>query len=716
MSTPNFIGNEAVFNGIDPQYRVIVNGQCLNNGFAAFIAAINSSESMKSMTAQFAASGGIFKDFGTSGLSVGGQYEPASNTIRIPNSYLVIGSAINAFDDYIHVLSHELTHANNKAIVDSQYTQANSNYNASTRTTNDKNIYLNRLINISIDEEIDAYIAEYNARKLAGASDKDLKRYFSENNYAKLAAAADPTTGLLDPDGFNAYSAMKGFVVNTTPGQTGSTYLNNDAAHYVSALIANGVITSNDAVSIPGVTAEGLVAGGFQGTVRLADSSATSGYVTLTVQFFDDGSKLVTTAIDNKNITQGYDSAGSLENTVTKIDANGDGKTDSITFVIDNQTFSTNGTITKVFNDETWLKAQVQAGRITQAEYNEFVSINTGNMVSGAGGTVTIINGGNNLPGNTNPYGAFYETTSSGPDTAPAIDNRLGKILSASGAALTTSQLAAKDISGDGRLTGAELDGVQMYADLVEDGIIGTGEITSLAQYLINQGMSAAQASNWISTIGIRAEDYKLYTQRSLPGYTASAAAANAQAPAASNTPEPQKSSQTQTAPSQLAAANTGTAIAAPSYSAPSQLAAANTGAAIAAPNYSAPSLLGAANTSAGAQAAPSSELSNYQALRDSDNRYILWADQYSANWIDWQPYHIKINQGTPDSLIGTDGVDNMDAAGYAGYLGGYAGYFNLGALTNFYAGGGDESFGGSNNNDKLFGGTGNDETYQLAA
>jgi EF hand len=518
MTTPNFIGNEAVFNGIDPQYRVIVNGQCLNNGFAAFMAVINSSESMKNMTTQFAASGGTFKDFGTSGLSVGGQYNPENNTIQIPNSYLTTGSVINAFDDYIHVLSHELTHANNKPIVAAQYIQANSNYNASARTTNDKNIYLNRLINISIDEEIDAYIAEYNARKLAGASNQTLKRYF-DKYYDALVAAADPTTGLLDPDGFNAYSAMKGFVVNTTPGQTGSTYLNNNSTHYVTALIANGVITSNDVVSIPGVTAEGLVAGGFQGTVRLADSSAASGYVTLTVQVFDDGSKLVTTAIDNKTITQGYDSAGSLENTVTKIDTNGDGVTDGITIGVDKnndglisagEIFSTSGTKFDVSKDEYSIISAYLNGQITKAQRDDFIAINTANMVGSATSGQVVSVGGGGV--STDPIGAFYESSSPANDLALSIAAKTPVILDAGASSgqngvgpLTAAQLAAKDANGDGKLSGAELNNLKVWVDNGEDGIAntsGTTELTPLSSYLAAQGFSS-----------IRSTDYAFYTK-----------------------------------------------------------------------------------------------------------------------------------------------------------------------------------------------------------
>ncbi len=73
---------------------------------------------------------------------------------------------------------------------------------------------------------------------------------------------------------------------------------------------------------------------------------------------------------------------------------------------------------------------------------------------------------------------------------------------------------------------------------------------------------------------------------------------------------------------------------------------------------------------------------SNYRTLRDTDNLYILPYLQ----WINWSANQIKINKGTQNTLIGTDGNDNFDSSYYKNY----ASWFPT-PLTNFLGGGGDD-------------------------
>jgi|GEM_PF-5590120 len=94
---------------------------------------------------------------------------------------------------------------------------------------------------------------------------------------------------------------------------------------------------------------------------------------------------------------------------------------------------------------------------------------------------------------------------------------------------------------------------------------------------------------------------------------------------------------------------------------------------------------------------------SNYRALRDTGNRY--WINGYL--WIDWAPNQIKFNNGTRNTLIGTDGNDVFDASYYRNY----SAWFPT-VLTNFMAGGGDDQVGGSTGNGSIWGGTGNDTRY----
>ncbi len=98
----------------------------------------------------------------------------------------------------------------------------------------------------------------------------------------------------------------------------------------------------------------------------------------------------------------------------------------------------------------------------------------------------------------------------------------------------------------------------------------------------------------------------------------------------------------------------------------------------------------------------PTAPDSNYRNLRDLDNTY--WINSYQ--YIPFGASQIKINNYNRSYLIGTDGNDAFDASYYAAYNGIY---FNTNLLVNFLAGDGDDVMGGSIRNDRLWGGSGND-------
>jgi Ca2+-binding RTX toxin-like protein len=95
---------------------------------------------------------------------------------------------------------------------------------------------------------------------------------------------------------------------------------------------------------------------------------------------------------------------------------------------------------------------------------------------------------------------------------------------------------------------------------------------------------------------------------------------------------------------------------------------------------------------------------SNYRSLRDTDNTYWIT----TSNYVNWNSNQIKINHWNRDTLIGTDGNDSFDVNYYAAY----SAYFDLGRLTKFLAGNGDDVVGGSARDDQVWGGTGNDVVY----
>jgi Ca2+-binding RTX toxin-like protein len=115
--------------------------------------------------------------------------------------------------------------------------------------------------------------------------------------------------------------------------------------------------------------------------------------------------------------------------------------------------------------------------------------------------------------------------------------------------------------------------------------------------------------------------------------------------------------------------------------------------------------LLSTPNAMDQTQAVPNS---NYRTLRDTDNRYLI---NGGANWIDFSPNQIKINNSNRNILIGTDGNDRFDATYYSNY----PQWINSGLLNQFMGGGGDDMVGGSNGNDQIWGGTGNDALFGYA-
>ncbi|WP_240462055.1 calcium-binding protein [Burkholderia sp. Nafp2/4-1b] len=116
----------------------------------------------------------------------------------------------------------------------------------------------------------------------------------------------------------------------------------------------------------------------------------------------------------------------------------------------------------------------------------------------------TLTYGGRNGYGFTmpsgwyNPIGAFYEAKSAAFDKAASIADKTPVLLDANRWGVGVSALQSRDANRDGKLTGAELDGLQVWIDANEDGIGDAGEFRSLAQAGISE---------------IRAVDYDVITR-----------------------------------------------------------------------------------------------------------------------------------------------------------------------------------------------------------
>nr|WP_230949124.1 hypothetical protein [Burkholderia territorii] len=101
-------------------------------------------------------------------------------------------------------------------------------------------------------------------------------------------------------------------------------------------------------------------------------------------------------------------------------------------------------------------------------------------------------------PGWYNPIGAFYEAKSAAFDKAASIADKTPVLLDANRWGVNVNALHSRDVNRDGKLTGAELSGLQVWIDANEDGIGDAGEFKSLAQSGITE---------------IRAVDYDVITR-----------------------------------------------------------------------------------------------------------------------------------------------------------------------------------------------------------
>ena len=191
------------------------------------------------------------------------------------------------------------------------------------------------------------------------------------------------------------------------------------------------------------------------------------------------------------------------------VDQNGDGKWDSFNVGLDSnhdgaidRFLNTGNTQNTMFDVDRQLLSLFKSGQLGSGFWEDYTDWSTMQLVT------------NNLQSfipdyvipDLSPIGAFYESQSAAYDNAPSIAMKTLRILDGAGRAIGASQLAALDANGDKKLSGEELNGLQSWRDLNEDGVVNQGgvvnELTSLSQALGNVGMSS-----------IRAGDFGFYTE-----------------------------------------------------------------------------------------------------------------------------------------------------------------------------------------------------------
>ncbi|MDR9836437.1 calcium-binding protein [Herbaspirillum huttiense] len=95
------------------------------------------------------------------------------------------------------------------------------------------------------------------------------------------------------------------------------------------------------------------------------------------------------------------------------------------------------------------------------------------------------------------PRQAFREGGASEAESRQSVADRSWRILDSQQQGVTAAQLAARDTNQDGQLSGAELAGLQVWADGNEDGILQPGEITTLADALQRFKLDGLRADNY---------------------------------------------------------------------------------------------------------------------------------------------------------------------------------------------------------------------------
>lgn len=301
---------------------------------------------------------------------------------------------------------------------------------------------------------------------------------------------------------------------------------------------------------------------------------------------------------------------------------------------------------------EYQLSALRDSGSLSQGAWGDFTLGSVNDMLSSGSAGEGLKPGGSyglQPPANwLDPIGAFYDSQSAAYDNAASIASKTTRAMNANGQALSAAQLAALDTNGDGQISTAEAGSLRLWVDLNENGTLEAGEL---------QGVANA----------IKAADYGFYTRGN--GRVVAPAQAAPAAPAV-NAP----STRAQTLTITPAANPTSAAVAAP-----------NGGVTPGMPTLPTAPVLGivalpAALSYGGVPA------SNYRQLRDTDNVYY----SSGGGYIVFNASMVKINNGTRNTLIGTDGADSFDASYYAAY----PQYFNSSLLVNFLGGGGNDEMG----------------------
>ena len=160
----------------------------------------------------------------------------------------------------------------------------------------------------------------------------------------------------------------------------------------------------------------------------------------------------------------------------------------------------------ELMNADYSIRAAMRAGQLDSGTYKDFSDWAVRQLGGGIGlryyeGLGAPYGGGSGiglrLPYDPwpqlNPIGAFYESTSAALDSAESIAAYTPVLLDAERRGLSQAALQARDTNGDNKLTDTELEGLNVWVDTNEDGMLDTGELLTLSQ----RGVTSLRASDF---------------------------------------------------------------------------------------------------------------------------------------------------------------------------------------------------------------------------
>ncbi|WP_199102594.1 calcium-binding protein [Aquitalea sp. ASV11] len=187
----------------------------------------------------------------------------------------------------------------------------------------------------------------------------------------------------------------------------------------------------------------------------------------------------------------------SSSTSLIELDSNQDGKADQLFYTFKNlydtpdQYISTGNSLFDLLSADRQMRDFFNLGLVSNATWNDYTNFSTSQLV--------CLNPAIYTPYyyfGYDPIGAFYESKAITTDNAASIAKQTFRVLDSNGKAISAAQLLARDSNKDGKLSGAELDGLTAWQDGNEDGVAQTGENITLASALSGLGLQAIRASD----------------------------------------------------------------------------------------------------------------------------------------------------------------------------------------------------------------------------